>query len=128
MPFSALPRGDESVLLVDDNDAVRRALGQVLSHLGYRVALARDAAAALAIASLGPIRLVIADVFLPGRNGPELVNYLRERQPGLKAILISGADMRDTGDELRVLHDVEFLQKPIASSDLAHAVRQILDR
>jgi two-component system cell cycle sensor histidine kinase/response regulator CckA len=126
-PFAGLPRGTEAVLLVDDNDAVRGALGQILAQLGYRVSLARDAPAAILLASVEQIALVIVDVFLPGRRGTELVAELRATYPGVRAILISGADMQDPALEIDNIRDIGVLQKPITVRDLAWAVRDALD-
>ena len=126
------PRGTETLLLVEDEDAVRSFLTQVLERQGYRVIAAEHQAAALALAQayIAPIDLIITDVVMPGGTGPELVKALAEGRPGLPALFISGyADAvltrQGPGTFPKASH---FLQKPFSAQELLVRIRQILSR
>jgi CheY-like chemotaxis protein len=85
------PAKGESILVVDDDNAVRRALCRILTGAGYRVMPADSAAQALAeYKRFGSIDLVITDILMPGISGEELVTRLRGQQPSLKAIFVTG--------------------------------------
>lgn len=125
-----IPRGDELVLLVEDEGAVRRTEAQCLRLLGYRVIEAGSAEEALTQwkATREPIRLLFSDVVLPGgMTGLELARCLRERNPGLKVILSSGYPDSASDERARVGEAVLFLPKPFAAQALGLAVRACLD-
>lgn len=128
---AAAMRSDASatVLVVEDERAVRRVACDVLQTRGYRVLEAADAEAALAIARDhdGAIDLVITDVIMPGKSGRELVDELLQRRPALHVLFTSGYT-----DDLIERHGVtapaaSFLQKPYAPTDLIEKVSQTLD-
>lgn len=119
-----LPRGTETVLLVDDDEQVRRALGLLLESLGYDTHLAENAASALEILddTGDKIDLLISDVVMPGMDGTELAGKVRECLPALPILLISGySDTPVTG-----IPNTRFLRKPFSMSELAAEVRQTL--
>jgi PAS domain S-box-containing protein len=124
----APPSGAETILLVEDEDAVRSFVERVLGKLGYTVTAARsgDEAFALAADRAGPIDLLITDVMLPGMNGREISERLTARQPTLRTLFISGYT------EDSVIHQgvldpgVAFLSKPFTPDALGHAVREVL--
>ena len=120
--------GDETVLLVEDEDAVRHYLTHVLESHGYRVIPAEHPSAALSkVESFGEhIDLVISDVVMPGSTGPELVRLLERARPGLSALFISGyADSvwARSGDGV---DGHQLLMKPFSSRELLTKIRQIL--
>ncbi len=121
-------RGDERVLVVDDEPAVAQLLAALLRHLGYKPIIAEDGEAAeRLLAELnGGIDLVLTDEQMPRVGGWELIRRLRESRPGLKVIMVSGTDHRSepTGDRAQ---PVDFLSKPFAMSELAEKVRHALD-
>jgi two-component system, cell cycle sensor histidine kinase and response regulator CckA len=123
------PTGSETILLVEDDEAIRVLLRQVLKETGYTVLDARDATEALRVANhhRGPIQLVVTDVILPQLSGPELAGRLTATRPNLRVIYISGY----TDDEI-VRRGVStaktaFLQKPFTPDALTRTVREVLD-
>jgi CheY-like chemotaxis protein len=121
-------RADETLLLVEDDDAVRAYLSQVLESHGYRVLAAGHPRAAQSILESfrHRIHLVISDVVMPETTGPELVPLLGRRRPGPAALYISGySDMRfEGGGDLVKPH--ELLREPFSSTELLSRIRQIL--
>jgi CheY-like chemotaxis protein len=121
--------GRETILLVEDESAVRRMIQRVLEEEGYGVLQAGNGADALRLAEdhAGTIHLVVSDVVMPGMGGGELVARLRRSRPDLRALFISGY----TGDAVLrqgILRDeVAFLQKPFTLPALAARVRDALD-
>jgi two-component system cell cycle sensor histidine kinase/response regulator CckA len=128
--ISTAPRGSETVLVVEDELAVRQLFTTVLRRLGYRVFEAASGADALAVFNqhAAAIELVITDVVMPGMSGGELAQRIRGMRSGVRILFVSGY----TDDE--VLHrgvlrgEEDFLQKPFTPMDLAQRVRAALDR
>lgn len=120
-------RGDETVLVVDDEEMVRELLGELLESAGYRVLVAGTASDALAIAAVAQseLALIIADVVLPEQTGPELVAELRTLLPELPVVYISG---QLTGDVRAPRDGAPLLHKPIDPGALWATVRAQLDR
>jgi CheY-like chemotaxis protein len=123
------PRGTETVLLVEDEPAVRALARKALTGSGYRVLEAEDAAEALSVAhgQNGPIHLLLADVVMPHMNGRELAESLALFYPDAKVLFMSG----HTEDAI-IRHGVQtrgipFLQKPFTPDTLARKVREVLD-
>jgi len=121
--------GEETILLVEDEEAVRSAICHVLQELGYRVLEASGAAAAIRLVEqhAGPIELLITDVVMPETNGRKLAERLTLLRPDLAVLYVSGYT-----DDAVVRHGVfesnmEFLHKPFTIGALAGKVRQILD-
>jgi PAS domain S-box-containing protein len=126
---AALPAGDETVLLVEDEPVVRESARALLARLGYAVLAAANGAEALACARAhrGPIHLVVSDVMMPGMSGPELWTALAPGRPEARVLFITGYD----GDALaRAGLDgglAAVLQKPFPVEALARRVRELLD-
>ena len=118
-----------TILIVDDEPAQRQLMGGILRHEAYAVLEACDYAEALAVDQRhhGEIDLVLIDLSLPGRNGYELFQALRAREPWLRVLFVSGnagAALRRFFDELA--SDVHFLPKPFTPAELLEHVQSVL--
>ncbi|RMG13044.1 MAG: response regulator [Deltaproteobacteria bacterium] len=124
-----LPRGSETVLVAEDESGVRELMVRTLGALGYRVLAAVDGVAALqqVEAHGGEIDLVVTDVVMPRLGGQALVEALEARRPGLPVLVISGYP-EGSIDVLEWVPEGAFLPKPFSGAELAHRVRQALDR
>jgi len=130
IPEPRLPRGKELVLLVEDEDSVRRVARRVLEGRGYTVLEAPDAEAALALVTRheGPIDLVVTDVVMPGIDGRELARHLAHLRPELRGVIyVSGHAEDAIGSEGSLPLERAFLRKPFSASTLLAAVRRALD-
>jgi CheY-like chemotaxis protein len=119
--------GTETVLLVDDEPLVRRALSRALATRGFAVVEAGSAEEALGVVASrgGKVDVLLSDVVLGAMRGPELVRRFRVECPGRPAILMSGYPEERFADGL----DCDgYLQKPIAPDALGRAVREAIDR
>jgi CheY-like chemotaxis protein len=126
---TAVRGGAEAVLLVEDQADVRRLARIVLQAHGYAVAEAVDGPAALALVARDRLRpdLLLTDVVMPGMSGRELADRLRQENPGLRVLFMSGFT-----DDAVVRHgilqaEVGFLRKPYTPYGLASKVREALD-
>jgi signal transduction histidine kinase len=119
--------GRETVLVVEDEEAVRQFAVESLRRQGYHVLPSSSGEEALKVAGAhdGAIHLVVTDVVMPGMKGPELAERLRALRPGVRVVLMSGyaADIVMAGD----LKDATLVSKPFTSASLSRAVRGALD-
>src|SRR5262249_21169989 len=127
VPAELPARGNETVLLVEDEDAVRSLVREVLRGRGYRVLEAQTSGEALEICKShkGPIALLVTDVVLPQISGRALAQQLCLPRPEMKVLYISGYT-----DDKMLQHGIPgtaFLQKPFSSEVLARTVRDMLD-
>jgi PAS domain S-box-containing protein len=122
------PRGDERVLLVEDEPALRHSTAAQLTRLGYQVTVAEGGPEALAMLDEGLCPdLLLSDVILPGGiSGPRLAVMMRERLPELRVLLVSGYALPDAARDAG-LEDVTLLPKPLDASSLALHLRRLLD-
>ena len=124
---AALPRGDgERVLLVEDNDAVRRAFERLLVRLGYQVTAAPSAEEAEALPAEPPYDLLLTDMVLPGLSGAALATRLRPRWPACKVIFMSGYTEDEVVRRKAAQGEERFLQKPVDLATLAREVAAAL--
>jgi two-component system cell cycle sensor histidine kinase/response regulator CckA len=120
--------GTETIILVEDEPPVRALVSQALERLGYRVLVVADAGAAMDYALRdGPLALLVTDIRLPGLDGPSLAAKLRETQPGLPVLYISGYAGDAMIDSGVLGEDEAFLSKPFTTDELARRVRALLD-
>jgi PAS domain S-box-containing protein len=128
-PEKTVPRGVETILIVEDEESLRMVTREYLSNKGYQVFVAENFEQAVE-ASADPalhIDLLMTDVVLPGASGPKLAERLTATRPEMKVLFVSGytADALVHGDLHRA--DFAFLSKPFSLNILARKIRTILD-
>ncbi|CAN5270572.1 hypothetical protein BH09MYX1_BH09MYX1_18990 [soil metagenome] len=121
-------RGNETILLIEDEAQVRAVIGSILLRAGYRVieASSPEEGIRLSRAEPGKIELVLTDVVMPKMNGLEVAAIISAERPESKVLWMSGyTDERVFGHDLE---EASYLQKPITPGNLARKVREVLDR
>ena len=123
------PSGDETILLVEDNAAVRQAELRMLTEAGYRVLVAANGVEALEVFATvdGVLDLVVTDLLMPEMGGRTMLGRLREDRPGLKALLISGYERTQANHTGGPPAGTAFLGKPFTADAFLRAVREVLD-
>jgi CheY-like chemotaxis protein len=127
---TALPRGTETVMVVEDEEIMRNLACRILQSQGYSVLQARNGEEALVTyeGHQSVIHLILTDVVMPKMGGRQMYDRLRETQPDLKVLFMSGYT-----DDAVIRHgvleaDTNFIEKPFTYAALAGAVRDVLDR
>ena len=124
-----LPRGDEMLLLVEDDSSLRASVKHALSQLGYRVLEASTGRKAIEAwnSNKTEIRLVLTDLVMPdGMTGKELGERLVADNPRLKVVYMSGYSAEVIGKDFTLQEGTNFLTKPFEASKLAHTIRKNL--
>jgi len=123
------PRGSETVLLVEDEQAVRRATAEFLTLQGYTVLEAKDGVHALSVAKNhgSTIHLLISDVVMPNMSGGQLAKELSQLRPGTKLLFVSGYAGKTVLDHKVVDLETNFLQKPYTLKQLSTKIRTALN-
>jgi CheY-like chemotaxis protein len=121
--------GSETILLVEDEEAVRGLTSRILQRQGYRVLAAQHGREAMDIATReeGVIHLVLTDIVMPGMNGRGLVERLSGIRPAIKSLYMSGYTDDDIVRRGFIEPSRKFLQKPFTSEGLLQTVRKVLD-
>jgi PAS domain S-box-containing protein len=122
--------GNETVLLVEDEELVRMMLVEVLKAAGYSVLDARHGEDALNVAEKhqGPIDLLVTDMTMPGFSGSELARRLGDKRPSMRVLFISGYTDQEAAHWDRLNQPLQYLQKPFHPDAFLSKARQILDR
>ena len=118
----------ETILLVDDERAMREFLSRALAKEGYRVLVAADGEAALSVSEgySGEIHLLVTDVMMPVMNGKDLADRLCSLRPDIKVLFVSGYSRADLWPD--VCEDqTDWLPKPFTAPQFHRKVRQVLD-
>jgi two-component system cell cycle sensor histidine kinase/response regulator CckA len=125
-----LPRGNETILIVEDEEEVRKLAGKILERQGYKIleTFNGDDALVACERSRSPIHLMLADVVMPGMSGSELAKLLKPLYPEIKILYMSGYT-----DDSIVRHGVlekgvNYIQKPFTMEGLARKVREVLEQ
>jgi two-component system, cell cycle sensor histidine kinase and response regulator CckA len=120
----------ETLLLVEDEESVRKLAKRILDRAGYRVLEAANGEEAERSFAQhgGSIDLVVTDMMMPGCTGAELLNRLWVRSPALKALLMSGHGAQPSLSGENTPRDLPFVQKPFTAAELERQVRNALDR
>ena len=128
-PFD-VPGGSETILVVEDEEALRHLAGRLLERHGYRVLSAANAPEALEVARrhAGPIDLLLTDIVMPGMSGPELATTLQTVRPGVPVVFTSGYTEEAVSRLGAVDSGNGYLGKPFTSQALLNVVRDLLDR
>jgi signal transduction histidine kinase/CheY-like chemotaxis protein len=130
-PAGKLPgasQGDETILVVEDDDAVRRMTREFLIIKGYTVKEARSGAEAIEFLGTYPehIELVLTDVIMPGMKGRELGERLAKVRTGIKILYMSAHTEDDVMDADMLVPGAPFIEKPFSPEELASKVREVL--
>jgi CheY-like chemotaxis protein len=122
-------RGRETILLVEDDPAVRGLVQETLRLHGYTVLAARHGIEALLTSAkyVGPIHLLLTDVVMPQMSGPEVAEKILTVRPGIKVLYMSGYPDHPVFEQGGVSHQTGFLPKPFSPPVLAQKVREVLD-
>ena len=128
-PEAIAPRGGETVLVVEDNDDVRKSTARILEEFGYTVieAAGGDEAVARFGEHRDDVSLVILDVIMPKMNGKEVYDAVRRLKPGIRALFISGYAAEIINRTVMREEGLHLLQKPVTLIDLLQKVRELLD-
>ncbi|MBI4514067.1 MAG: response regulator, partial [Gemmatimonadetes bacterium] len=128
-PVGAALGGSETILLVEDEAAVREVAARGLRERGYTVIEAASGEEALDLAQghKGTIHLLLTDAVLPRIDGPEVYARLRARRPQVKVLYVSGYPDAAIIEQGLLRPGVRFLQKPFTPETLAWRVREVLD-
>jgi signal transduction histidine kinase len=126
----ALPAGDEVILLVEDETAVRELTARTLRRLGYTILEAANGEEAMRLVKAGSTspQLLLTDVIMPRMSGWSLAERLTALRPDIKVLFISGYSDSIVTEDRRLQEGVVLLQKPYSPTALAHKVRDVLDQ
>lgn len=124
-----LARGTETLLLVEDEQALRRASAEFLCQQGYKVLQAKDGLDAIAVAENHPsaIDLLVTDVVMPNMSGGELARKLAQLRPDMKFLFVSGYAGKTVLDHKVVDLEMNFLQKPYTLKQFSLKIRAALN-
>jgi len=127
---SSAPKGDGTILLVEDEPALRALAAESLKRLGYTVLQAGNGIEALAAAEQhsGRIDIVVTDIVMPRMGGPELVEKLRQKRDGFGVILMSGYTEAAALENASITGEATLLNKPFSGELLARKVSEVRER
>ena len=122
-------KGDETILLIDDEECVIDANKLILERLGYHVLTAQSGSEAIQIYKSSPekVHMVILDMILPEMSGGEIFDRLKALNPNVKVILYSGYGIDGNAQDIIDRGCNGFLQKPFKIEHLSQTLRQVLD-
>lgn len=125
-----LPKGTETILLVEDEEQVLALAKRILEMCGYQVLIARHGKEAVRTSEQysGTIHMLVSDVVMPQMNGTELAEALCKERPEMKVLYLSGFLGSAMVEQIRSNPDIPFLQKPFLPTVLAETVRRLLDK
>lgn len=125
-----LPQGNETILVVEDEDAIRKLTVRMLQPLGYRILEARDGIEALTMCAAAEqkIDLVLCDMLMPKMSGKEFARALLQRPRHPKLLFVSGYSSEDTLEGKIIGQDIPYIAKPYTREQLAQKIREVLDK
>jgi PAS domain S-box-containing protein len=124
-----IPRGDETILVAEDNEIVRMLTCDMLANLGYKVLAAESPEKCMEIVRSynRPVDLLLTDVIMPGMNGKELYEIIKSMRPGIKVLFMSGYTSNIIGQQGIIGDNVNFIQKPFSLQALSESIRKAID-
>ncbi len=127
---AARPHGNETILLVEDNESVRQATAEAIQAFGFQVIAAQDADEALELVGGRTLKIdiLVSDVVMPGLSGPAFAEELLKIMPDIPVLFISGYTDSSFEPAIKRIPGAELLQKPFVPIQLAGRIREILDR
>ncbi len=125
----AIPTGDETILIVEDEKAVLNLMVSIVEASNYKVLSANDPEHALKLVGEndGEIHLLLTDVVMPSMNGKELSDKIKDLRPGIKTLFMSGYTSDIISERGLVDEGIHFIHKPISREALIRKVREVLD-
>jgi PAS domain S-box-containing protein len=125
---AALPRGTETVVLVEDNSVLLHSICAILGALGYNVLPVSEPKEAIRLAQEfpGPLHLLLTDLVMPGMNGRDLALAFQSACPGIKCLYMSGYTADIISRQGILSEGLQFIQKPFSSHDIANKLRSVL--
>ena len=121
--------GTETILLVEDERALREVVADMLEEMGYQVLAVGSGSQALTLLERGQsIDLLLSDMVMPGLSGLDLYRALRRRQPAMKGLIMTGYALGGTGYEELLQEEMDWIQKPFQIDDLDAKIRAVLAR
>ncbi len=118
------------VLVIDDQEPIRRIVRRALEHDGHEVFDASDGEMGMQMLARHSADVVISDIFMPGQDGILTLRQIREQYPAVKVIVISGGDstgLLDLRRDAELLGAVQTLPKPFTAREIADAVKSVLE-
>jgi CheY-like chemotaxis protein len=124
-----MPKGTETIMVVEDESSLRKYIIDVLRPLGYKVLGAADGNEALRISAdyAEEIHLLLTDFIMPGLNGHEVANTMQKDRPDMKVIIMSGYTDDIIAQHGVLAEGINFIQKPVTVSKMASKIRTVLD-
>jgi polar amino acid transport system substrate-binding protein len=122
--------GNETILVAEDEPAVRKLLKEILVSYGYTVILAEDGRDAIEkfVTNRDSVKLILMDMIMPKMNGKEAYDKIRKLDAGIKAIFTSGYTMDIINSRDGMHDDTDLIMKPVQPVELLRRVREMLDR
>jgi CheY-like chemotaxis protein len=130
LPSSPLHGGTETILLAEDDEALKKLTGTVLKTYGYRMIVAEDGEDAVRkfLEHKDQVQLVILDMIMPKKSGKEAYDEIRKINPAIKTLFVSGYTADKIQKEGVIEEGIELMLKPVSPRDLLRKVRAVLDR
>jgi CheY-like chemotaxis protein len=119
------------VIVIDDQEAIRRIVRRVLERAGHEVLDAADGERGLELLERHPADVVLSDIFMPGMDGIQMLRQIRKQFPAVKVIVMSGGDssgMLDLRRDAELLGAVKSLSKPFTTHEIVAVVNSVLER
>ena len=128
MPAQDILKGQETILVVDDEKIIADVTQGMLEQFGYQVLIARSGQEAIDIFRTNPDRidLVIMDMIMPGMNGGEAYDRIKAIKPDVKVILSSGYSLNGMAKDIMSRGIKAFIQKPFRLGDLSRIIREVI--